>query len=809
MGRDCRFRIVEASRGKDGEALLSEKDAGKLLDEIKAAAQKRVNQEFDIDDAITAEIAELTLNLKREQAIQKRNALINIIKKDEITNQIEGYLSEGLSIRKSFQAFLVGVNGIYTKGRSSVDAKFKAIERRYQATFNLALAREDLTRIVNNKVLQPEIEKELWQLAENKAGGVTGSKEALKVAKIIHNLNEDMRSRQNRAGAAIGKLESFTTTQTHNREKLRAAGYKKWRDYVLPLLNKETTFKGADADEFLQSVYEVLTTGVTRKRGEEGKLFEFKGPANLAKKISRPRILHFKDAESSIIYRNTYGMKDFMEGVVRNIENSSRNIALLETFGTNPRAMFDKIVDETRQKYRGDTKKMKNDNVQALNHFFDEIDGSSFIPEVPALAKIGSVTRGVQSMSKLGGALISSFSDIPVKAIELQNQGFGLFESYGISFADVGRGLGSKERKEFGAMLGVGMDGMNGAIIQRFTSQDDLPGSMSKLMRTFFKLNGLQWWTDAQKIGTAMAMSHRLATFKNLSFKSLDDDTKRLFNNYGITDKDWDIIKKSVTKFGDREYIAPDGIRGLPDELFGKNPLREKEQLEDKLRMYFVDRADIATISPDARERAILNIGTKRGTVVGELIRTMMQFKSFPVSVITKVWGNALYGKGKADIPAMLQLTTMMTAFGYGSMVGKDLAKGREPRPLDNPNTWKAAFLQGGGLGIMGDFLLGEYNRFGHDLTTTIAGPTASTLNDLGDLYAAARDGDDTAAKALNTTINNMPFANLFYIRPALNYMFIYQMQEAANPGYLRRMERRVEKQNNQKFLIKPSQIIK
>ncbi len=57
--------------------------------------------------------------------------------------------------------------------------------------------------------------------------------------------------------------------------------------------------------------------------------------------------------------------------------------------------------------------------------------------------------------------------------------------------------------------------------------------------------------------------------------------------------------------------------------------------------------------------------------------------------------------------------------------------------------------------------------------------------------------------------INNAPFANLAYIRPALNYMFIYQLQEKLNPGYLRRMERRVEKENNQHFILPPTSVLK
>lgn len=799
MGRDCRFRIVEASKDKDGEPTLTPKQAGELLDEIREAAIKNTADGTDIADAVIAEVAAMKIRRKTAGDIQKRNAALNILAERELTTKIDEFVAEGLTPKKALQAVLVGVQGVYKAGRLSVDAKSKAIQNKYLGGFAQELEQKDLMRVINEKQLQPEIEKELWALGRGESG-VTKSKEALQIAKLVHKYNEAMRVRQNRAGAAIDKLEGFTTTQSHDRIAMRKQGFEKWRDTITPLLDAERTFQGADAEEFLKSSYEVLTTGVTRRGIPEEGLFEFKGAANLAKKVSRARVLHFRDAESSIQYRGEFGRRDFMEGVLQNIEFSSRNIALMETFGTNPDAMFDKIIAGTKEKFRGDAKKIKGlVNERAVRNFYDEVSGKTMIPESPNAAQIGSVLRAIQSMSKLGGAVISSLADIPLKAAELQFQGFGVLESYGISLSDI-RVHGS-EKKQLGALLGVSLDGLAGNIASRFTATDDLPGSLSKLQRLFFKMNGLTWWTEASKLGTGMAMSHRLSQFKGKSFNQLDVDTKRLFDNFDINEKDWDAIRKTATKEVDgREYITPDAIQ-YAEGLSAK----QKDVLEDKLRAYFIDRSDAATITPDARERAVLTQGLKRGTIEGELFRIMTQFKSFPTTVISKVYGRALYGKGKADVPALVQTAIMTTLMGYVAMSGKDLAKGREPRSLDKAATWQAAFLQGGGAGILGDFLLGEYNRFGGGLTTTLAGPTFSTFDDLAKLYSAAKSGDDLAAKTLRVTMSNMPFANLFYLRPAINHMFLYQLQEAANPGYLRRMERRIEKQNNQKFLIKPS----
>jgi len=70
------------------------------------------------------------------------------------------------------------------------------------------------------------------------------------------------------------------------------------------------------------------------------------------------------------------------------------------------------------------------------------------------------------------------------------------------------------------------------------------------------------------------------------------------------------------------------------------------------------------------------------------------------------------------------------------------------------------------------------------------------------------RTGEDIGANVLRTIINNTPFINLFYTRQALDYLFLYELQEMVNPGYTRRMESRIMRENNQQFFVPPSQVI-
>ena len=39
-----------------------------------------------------------------------------------------------------------------------------------------------------------------------------------------------------------------------------------------------------------------------------------------------------------------------------------------------------------------------------------------------------------------------------------------------------------------------------------------------------------------------------------------------------------------------------------------------------------------------------------------------------------------------------------------------------------------------------------------------------------------------------------------------MDHLFLYSVQEALNPGSLRRTEQRIQKENDQQFLVRPSQ---
>ena len=364
--------------------------------------------------------------------------------------------------------------------------------------------------------------------------------------------------------------------------------------------------------------------------------------------------------------------------------------------------------------------------------------------------------------------------------------------------------------------------------MSRFNASDSVPGRTSKLMGMFFKLNLLGPWSDANKRGVTMMVSRDLAMESGKRFDDLPDDMQRMLSIYGIDARQWEVARLAVKEGPEgRSYMMPGDVATVRGKPFNGLSQVQQDKLRDEVRdnlfALLSSEADFAVPSPGARERAILRQGYRPGTPAGEAIRFVGQFKSFGVTGLTKVMGRQVYGSGAKTLREQLargvgenlglvNAIVGTTVLGYFVMQAKEIIKGREPRPA-TPQTFIAAIMQGGGLGIYGDFLFGEASRFGGGTLETLAGPSIGTFADAVDLLQRARGvvtgGDeDLGGDLLQLAKSNLPFANLFYVKGAMDYLVWYQLQEVMNPGYLRRMERRVERENKQKYWLPPSQIV-
>jgi hypothetical protein len=191
-------------------------------------------------------------------------------------------------------------------------------------------------------------------------------------------------------------------------------------------------------------------------------------------------------------------------------------------------------------------------------------------------------------------------------------------------------------------------------------------------------------------------------------------------------------------------------------------------------------------------------------------------FKSFPLAVIDKHMQRIqTIPSTKGKVAYSASLMTSLALFGAVALQLRDIFNGKDPRDMTTPKFWAAAFMQGGGTGIFGDMFytsMGGNSRAGQPNWVNFAGPSASTAFDAADLTLGnaglALQGKETqfGADAARFVKGNTPFINMWYWRTAMERLVLNDIQEAASPGYLKRMKQRAQKDWGQRYWWEPGE---
>lgn len=866
-----------------GDETLKESDLKAIAKEVqRRARQLRERNNAQAEADVLGEAAQaVTDDVRRATLIERRNRALNILAYDRAMNRIQAGLDEGLTLRESIAALTVGTEGQVVGGRRSVYANANARFNAYLADMVDELRREGLLEILTKRkgpegqgegYLDLEIAREMRAVSAGEPS-VTGIPEARRIAEIFHRVQEGARLDQNRVGAAIGKRWDYIVRQTHDPSAIMKVGRETWVENILPLLD-ESTFDGSDPVKFLNQVYKNIVSGDHFKAADAAPHdITFTGPANLAKKISQHRILHFKDADAWYAYNQEFGKMSLVESMIRGLDRAAENTALMETFGTNPRAMFDNILRAVEDKYfTGDEPPIGGWARDVLENEFKEIDGTTRQVGHMTLANVGSWIRAFQAYSKLGMSTITSVTDIGSSISELRWQDRDLFGAV-TDYLQEGFRFSSDARLQAETNL-VGLDSLKGDIAARWNAEDNFTGTLAKLNRLYYKLNFLGPWTDGRKRAVNAVMAHELAGHLRGGLDDVPPQYRKVMEAYDIGEPEWRVMQQVEMRARDgREYFTLDGLRALPDEAF--NPIvgdavaridadiesrradlesaleraqtdeartdaqnklrtleaqrarrrnaaidRAKDELFNKVGTFYVDRADAAVPTPGARERAIINRGTMRGTPAGEFLRFIGQLKMFSITAISRnivrdIGAHGLRAalrEGRGDLIGLASHIAMTTMFGMMALQLKEMIKGKTPQPVfgeEAAQAWTAALLQGGGLGIYGDLLLQNYNEYGRSPQEALLGPGIAGMFDaLALLQTPFTDPENFGPRFNRFVQSNTPGINLFYTKAALDYLILWRFNEWVDPGYSRRLERRTEDKGQQFIGPSPTEVV-
>ena len=805
--------------------LLSDAQINVILDEakIKINENKFQGAEVKAEEILSKEIID---KFEYEQVLKKRTLAESNMKAlerfESLTDAIE--TSGGkIDPLEAIAGYLVGMQ------------KFSKITRDSIGLKQNTLADAEITKFVDkiNK-----LGKNSWndltdgkldlEIMSEMIGENTGIKSARDIAKVLKASQNSWRLRLNDLGANIGELDDWITRTTHDTDKMSHANKGSrllddnrlaWVEYIQTRLNLKRTFPNVndpiEVSKILSDIYDSLMTGDHMKYSGADSIY---GTKNITNRLNASRVLHFKDMKSRQEYNVTFGEPSLLTSVMNTLTSSAKNIVIMQELGTNPQNTFMKILSLMKKKYRSsDHNMVKNLNFDYFKGDFAQIDGSINAVGNKTLAKVGTVIRSTGDMARLGGTSITSFADLApyMTTTGFQNRGLltGLFEAVGGLF-----NLNDRAAIEaFGFTSNSIVQANRGTT---FIDSTDSFGTIGRLRNKFFQWNGLNGWVASLKNSMALGLARFYGIKADQKFSSLELRERNFLTLYGIDEGKWDMLRSIKTlAIDDKRYLTAEAAQDIPDAVVNKYVGRKlsarelrnfKNDLELTWRNVLSDQGTHGTPEPDTQIRSITNMGTVKGTGLGEANRFIMQYKNFAVSLYKKILRREMdsYGPDESKLigATMIAATLMLgTIFGYLVLTTKDLLSGRSPRDPKKLSVLMQAFVQGGGGGIYGDFLMSEIqNQYGNGILETAAGPTASDLKKFIDMVKTMNEPKKAGKKFLQLAEGHTPFINLYYTKAAYDYLIGYQIKEYLDPGFFKRMKERNEKGRGQTYYFKP-----
>lgn len=644
------------------------------------------------------------------------------------------------------------------------------------------------------------------------------------------NVDSYLVKRGKSVGFDIKERRDWRVPQTHDTLAVRYAAGKDvplgdprhrdaWKAAITPKLDRSKIISratglamtDAELDRLLDEVFESISTNGMNALGNIRVGSGQRRPARMADRHSEERVLVFKDADSQIAYDKEFGSGgDYFSLMVGHIDRRASEIAAVTVLGPNPDLSIDLMYQRARAIDGVDPTAILND--------YEELMGRKEAPWNPGFAAFNRGMRNVLVASQLGGAFLSALSDGAFVGMTAAFNGMNPLKVLGKQGARFMRGAFDAEDRLFAIRMGLVAEEAAGSALSagRVMGEFDGAGATRKMADVVMRASLLSSWTQVGRHSFGLEMLGHLADNASKSFDALDEPLKRSLAQRGVNAADWDVARRAQMR-------TRNGVSFMDfTEIAKIDPT-----VASKIHATVLEEMEFAVPSSSVRTRSALKGGVMgsriqtAGSLWGEVARNVAMYKSFPVTLMYTHMARAgitprvLIGQDLTRIKggyfgSMLFLTTVMGAL---SMQGKQFAAGKEPiDPFaqDDPQIslrfWGAAMVQGGGLGLFGDFLFNDHSRFGKTFTMSLIGPAAGLLDDsisLGqNLYGAAAgtllDGDrpNVQRELANMLRNYTPGGNLWYARLALERELFDFIQESIDPEYADSFRQRARRAN-------------
>ncbi|AET91084.1 hypothetical protein BYI23_B004770 [Burkholderia sp. YI23] len=696
---------------------------------------------------------------------------------------------------------------------------------------------------VDNPAMERDIIREIYRGAD----GSTGNDVAKAAATQISKTTDAMRTRFNAAGGNVGELDYGYVPIRHSQSKVLGDGSDAqraaWADTVMPLLDRSrylddsgnqmgdaelrkvltgddrvpweqanAAARGQGVAPRTQGVWDTIAYGGVSKITPG----ETTGTGGRANAGSQHRVLHFADADAHLAYNAKFGEGSLLDALNEHITGMAKNITLTERYGPNPTRNMQTQMQMTAVHDNTELRTLEG-GMTSVGAYWNYVNGTTNTPVNPAMAHQFQTIRTTVSAIKLQGTLLAALGDVGTLFVTAGYNKVPFFKTLGTAARLAAPG--SRDFRDWLSSQGLIAEQLEHGL-NRWGTDNLSTTWASNLSAATMKFGGVTGWTDATRTAFQAQMMKGLGEMAGTKWGDLTEWDRRSLGRSGITESDWGVINTAKPgEYGGNKYLTPDAIYGTGHA--------DAASIVPKVLGMIREEGEYAVLNPDLATKVITS--ATPGTWGGELRKTFMQFKAFPIAMMTRHWGRLADMQRSGDFrvegaptlanplaygAALVLSTTLM---GAVSNQIKNIIYGKDPQamwgdPKQSAMFWTQAFLKGGGAGFAGDMLNSALTSrdYGSAVGAIVGGPVGSVLFDpLHIAYQNATDaanGKDThvAADALKFAQNNTPLINLWYWKTVWNRLIFDNIAENLSPGVTQRNVNRSNKQYGNEFFWNP-----
>lgn len=573
MKEQCKQAVAKALGKQSLTAQEATDIEARINETMRKLARKDINNWRNLSDAekLTEASKQVALDIQEQLKRKHKIAANNILKQSKNLAKLDHPKLSASEVVDRLVALHGDMSGI-----QSIDSKARGIASIYRGELV-----DFYTNIKGG--LGIFTDQELVQkIVRERFGENTGDALAKKISDKMGDVFETMRDRFNRNGGDIGKLDNWGLPQTHSLEKMLKAGKEAWVNFTLSRQDtKQFVHENGDyysqqeIRSLLEYTYDTLSMDGANKT-EIGRQATGGGTSKVTNRHGESRVLHFKDAESWLEYQSEFGGMQFVDLVEAHINGLSKDIALVENLGSNPKTAF-KILKDAADKKDREAKRITTKDNPVLNRaqvMFDEFSGGNS-PQSQVLANLGLAYRSMNVASMLGGTTIASLADQATIAKNASVHNVSYRKAFGGLIEQLNPA--NKADRELAHSLGLATEEMLGSIAR--WSDDGLTstyGKSEKLARIssgvatqVMRVSFLNALTSASKVGfTKLLMEKYGRLSRSKAWNDLDAQDRELLSNTGLDERAWQVFQlaEPVVDRKGNQLMSARSIYEIPDE---------------------------------------------------------------------------------------------------------------------------------------------------------------------------------------------------------------------------------------------------